>query len=168
MHIYKSVKMESAPQRKKIIVTGCNKGVGYGIVEGLCQQKIIPTVIMACRSQERASKALATLLEKYPAAEGHLSLASLDVGDFKSCEAFAATMQKDFGTIDCLMNNAGISINPDKNNEKDARATAQVNYFGTAHLSKVMLPLISDNGKIICVTSRAGTLMWVGDLSKEL
>jgi len=35
-------------------VTGCNKGVGNGIVELLSAQKDIPHIIMACRDQEKA------------------------------------------------------------------------------------------------------------------
>jgi len=39
---------------RTIIVTGSNKGIGYGIVETLCKRDNIPNIIMACRSKERA------------------------------------------------------------------------------------------------------------------
>jgi NAD(P)-dependent dehydrogenase (short-subunit alcohol dehydrogenase family) len=40
---------------KTIIVTGCNKGVGYGIVDTLCGKQGWK-VIMACRNFELAQK----------------------------------------------------------------------------------------------------------------
>jgi NAD(P)-dependent dehydrogenase (short-subunit alcohol dehydrogenase family) len=32
------------------VVTGSNKGIGYGIVENLCKLPQIPNIIMACRN----------------------------------------------------------------------------------------------------------------------
>jgi len=43
--------------QKKIVVTGCNKGIGYGIVELLCQKAEVPHIIMACRDEGRANTA---------------------------------------------------------------------------------------------------------------
>jgi NAD(P)-dependent dehydrogenase (short-subunit alcohol dehydrogenase family) len=40
---------------KTVIVTGSNKGIGYGIVDGLGQRQGWK-VIMACRDLERAKK----------------------------------------------------------------------------------------------------------------
>lgn len=113
--------MEIETKSKTIIVTGCNKGVGYGIVEGLCQKKDIPTIIMACRNAERANTAKNKLESSYSSAKGKLVVGSLDVGNFKSCEAFVAWVKDKFGQVDCLVNNAGILLNLEKNNEDDAR-----------------------------------------------
>jgi len=102
-----------------------NKGLGYGIVEGLCKQEVIPTVIMACRNEGRANTAKESLEAKYPAAKGKLVICgTLDVGDFTSCDAFVSGIQAKFGKVDCLLNNAGVSLNPPANNEADARKTA--------------------------------------------
>jgi len=40
---------------KRIIVTGCNQGIGYGIVENLVNKPY--HIIMACRNLERANAA---------------------------------------------------------------------------------------------------------------
>lgn len=40
---------------RNIIVTGSNKGIGYGIVENLAQ-KTGWNIIMACRNKELATK----------------------------------------------------------------------------------------------------------------
>ena len=67
-------------------------------------------------------------------------------------------MKDNYGQIDCLVNNAGIALNGVPNNEENARKTSQVNYFGTSYLTKELLPLIVDNGKIVSVTSSSGML----------
>lgn len=42
-------------QLKNVVVTGSNKGIGFGIVENLAQ-KAGWNIIMACRSLERATE----------------------------------------------------------------------------------------------------------------
>ena len=108
---------------RKIVVTGCNKGIGYGIVELLCQKAEVPHIIMACRDEGRANAAKQELEQKYPAAVGKIEVHTLDVGDLQSCEAFAQWVQNTHGQVDCHVNNAGIAIN-EANTEENARKTA--------------------------------------------
>ena len=42
---------------KTIIVTGCNKGIGHGIVGELMKSEKAFKIIMACRNQDLAFKA---------------------------------------------------------------------------------------------------------------
>ena len=48
-------------EKRTIIVTGCNKGIGFAIVQGLCTNKSIKTIIMACRNKDRANAAKSKL-----------------------------------------------------------------------------------------------------------
>ena len=49
-------------QHKVIVVTGCNKGIGYALVKKLYNQTEIKyEIIMACRSLERANEAVEKL-----------------------------------------------------------------------------------------------------------
>jgi carbonyl reductase 1/carbonyl reductase 3 len=43
-------------KERTVVVTGCNKGIGYGIVEHLVKCPIM-NVIMACRNVDKANKA---------------------------------------------------------------------------------------------------------------
>ena len=40
---------------KQIIITGCNKGIGYGILENLAEKSF--QIIMACRNAQLAEEA---------------------------------------------------------------------------------------------------------------
>jgi NAD(P)-dependent dehydrogenase (short-subunit alcohol dehydrogenase family) len=53
---------------KTVIVTGSNKGVGYGIVDNLAGKPGYK-IIMACRNTELANKSKQELLAKHPKAE---------------------------------------------------------------------------------------------------
>lgn len=71
---------------KKVIVTGCNKGVGFGIIRNLYQKPY--KIIMACRSLELAKKSKEDLEKEFPHAKGQLFLQELDVSNFKSIDSF--------------------------------------------------------------------------------
>lgn len=43
-------------KERTVVVTGCNKGIGYGLVEHLVKCPIM-NVIMACRNVDKANKA---------------------------------------------------------------------------------------------------------------
>lgn len=77
---------------KKVVVTGCNKGVGYGIIRNLFQKPY--KIIMACRSLESAKKSKADLEKEFPQAQGQLFLQELDVSNFKSIESFVKNISQ--------------------------------------------------------------------------
>ena len=56
---------------KNIIVTGSNKGIGFGIAKHLASSQGW-NVIMACRNLELGEKSKAEILEKFPNASVHL------------------------------------------------------------------------------------------------
>ena len=114
--------MEKSTSRK-IIVTGANKGIGYGIVEALCQKKEVPYVVMACRSKEGAEKAKEQLEHKYPAAVGKLVVGIVDVADYESIDQFIDWIGEKLGHVDCLVNNAGIAFKDPGITEDMARKT---------------------------------------------
>jgi NAD(P)-dependent dehydrogenase (short-subunit alcohol dehydrogenase family) len=58
-------------QLKNIIVTGSNKGIGFGIAAHIASQQGW-NLILACRNVELGQKALQELKEKNPNASIHL------------------------------------------------------------------------------------------------
>lgn len=95
---------------KTIVVTGSNKGIGYGIVENLAQKQGW-NIVMACRNMELANKAKDELKGRFPNAELHTE--SLDVTKADSIQNFINTVAEKYKQIDVLINNAGVAAKGD-------------------------------------------------------
>ena len=70
---------------KNIIVTGSNKGIGFGIAEHLASVGGWK-VIMACRNVELGEKSREEIKAKH--ADASVQLEKLDVSDSKSIDSF--------------------------------------------------------------------------------
>ena len=81
-------------EAKKVLVTGGNRGIGKGIVEGFLGNG--NEVLATCRD-----------VSKFPFENDKLTVAELDISDVDSVENFKKTVD-DFGP-EILVNNAGIT-----------------------------------------------------------
>lgn len=95
---------------RNIIVTGSNKGIGYGIVENLAQKEGW-NIIMACRSLDRANQSRTELLSRFPNAKLHVE--QLDVSNPESITNFLKVVAEKYKSIDVLINNAGVAAKGD-------------------------------------------------------
>jgi 2-deoxy-D-gluconate 3-dehydrogenase len=86
------------------IVTGGNRGIGFGMARGLARAGA--RIVVAARDQSRSEEAVRELL-----ALGSDALAiAVDVTDERSVEALIAQAVERCGRLDILVNNAGINI----------------------------------------------------------
>lgn len=52
--------------QKVVLVTGSNKGIGYGIIETLLEKKLKLVIILSARNEELGKKSYELLSSKYP------------------------------------------------------------------------------------------------------
>lgn len=91
-------------ENKVSIITGATRGIGKGIAELFADQG--SHVIFTYVSSDEKARALEAELEaKGVKARGY----KFNVADYKACEDMAAEVVKDFGSIDVVVNNAGIT-----------------------------------------------------------
>lgn len=79
-----------------------------------------------------------------------------DVGNERDVETMADTVADRLGTVDVLVNNAGIRVDPRPVTEADEEswdAILDVNLKGAAFCSKHVIPLMDDGGSVINVSS---------------
>jgi len=148
-----------ASPSKVSVVTGGNKGIGYAICRGLCNQ-VGGTVILTARNEQFGRAAVAKLKE-----EGYETVfEQLDITDTYSIVKFKERVTNYYGGIDILCNNAGIAYkcaSTDPLMEK-AVNTLETNLVGTWNVTNYLLPLMKAGGRICNVSSMCGILdrMW--------
>ena len=135
-----------------VLVTGANKGIGYGIAKhlGLSGWK----VIIGARDKERADKAISELES---AGVNVLGWVNVELRDLNSIEQAAKEINEKYADLSLLVNNAGIpgdmSVDSEHTELSDIKETLDVNFIGTFALTKSLLPLLVKNqGRIANVT----------------
>ena len=148
--------------KKKIaLVTGSNKGLGFETCRQLARLGII--VILSSRNFSKGKIPSKLLVE-----EGlNILFYQLDVSNQVNISRIANQIEKQFGQLDILVNNAAIlydtwqnAINADLDVVYQALMT---NLFGPWRLSQVCIPIMKRNkyGRIVNVSSGAGSLHYM-------
>ncbi len=137
---------------KTVLITGANKGIGYGIAKhlGLSGWKIL----VGARNQERAEKAISELRALGIDVPG---LVNIELTDLASLEKVSKEINEKYPELSLLVNNAGIpgdmSVDSLHTELSDIKETLDVNFIGTFVLTKALTPLLSRNGgRIVNVT----------------
>lgn len=152
------------------LVTGGNKGIGREIAAQLAD--LGHTIVIGARSLERGEATAAELR----AAGGNVTAVALDVTDSESVAAAAKTVQEQFGRLDALVNNAGISHQPGADfagqvprfaDVDHIRHVFETNVFGVITVTSAFLPLLrrSIAPRIVNVSSSAGSLASISDFA---
>ncbi|KAM6497362.1 hypothetical protein JOM56_007835 [Amanita muscaria] len=123
---------------KVILVTGANTGIGYELVRLLAQKG--HRVYLAARN-ETAGQEAATKLNL------DVKYVHLDVTDVESIKAAKATIEKDEGRLDVLVNNAATGeYDKDQNATRVdvsvVRSSLEVNLIGLIQTTTTFLPLL--------------------------
>ncbi len=148
------------------LITGANKGIGLQIAKDLAGHGF--TVLVGSRKLENGEAAAKTI-----GADAHA--VQLDVTDQASIDAAATRVRGEFGRLDVLMNNAGISHagRPGRKFENlgdvnslttapldDVRMVFETNVFGVIAVTQAMLPLLREApaGRIVVTASSGGSV----------
>ena len=149
-----------AQDKKVALVTGANRGIGYETAKQLGEQGV--TVVVAARKQSDAEATAAKLkaegVDAYPV--------KLDVTSAADREAAAQYIDKTFGKLDILINNAGIasstgfSVVNSQTSDEDLVNVFQTNLFAVVALTRTLLPLLkkAPAARIVNLSSILGSL----------
>ncbi len=130
---------------KIALVTGANKGIGFGIAKHLGKSGW--KVVIGARNEQRALKAIDTLK-----ADGIdvLGWVNIELKDLANVSQTAAEVKDKYPELSLLVNNAGIpgdmSVDSEHTEISTLRETLDVNFIGTFALTKALIPLIAKNG----------------------
>lgn len=136
---------------KTFIVTGANTGLGFETTKALVERNA--TVIMACRSLEKADQAIGAIRKN--TTNGTLVACHLDLASFESIVDFVENIKSNYGKFNGLINNAGLAIP-----KWDLKTTDNIElHFGTNHLGHFLLTRLlferieANSARIVVVSS---------------
>lgn len=138
---------------KTIWITGASSGIGKSLALALNSHSC--NLILSSRREEELAKVKALCGNT-----DNISILPLDLKNYKEMEILTQKAISFYGTIDVLVNNAGIS---QRSLIKDTQLEVykqlmDVNYMGTVALSKAILPhfIANQSGHYVTVTSLMG------------
>ena len=145
-----------------IVVTGGNRGIGFEICRQLARRGA--QVVLTARNSNAGLEAVKQLAAQKLSARFH----PLDVTNSESVAAARDSLERTFGRLDVLINNAGIVSDDDASGIEvklpTVRATLETNTLASLHLAQTLVPLLKRNrtGRIVNMSSGMGALSDMG------
>ena len=152
---------------KTALITGATQGIGACIAKRLAEDGF--NIAINCRSEQEKENGGLAVQEACRAfgVEAECFIAS--VSDFAACGEMAAAVKERFGSIDVLVNNAGVTKDGliARMTEEQFDFVANVNYKGVFNMIRHVTPVMMKqrSGRIINVTSVAGLYGNAGQLN---
>jgi NAD(P)-dependent dehydrogenase (short-subunit alcohol dehydrogenase family) len=140
-----------------VLVTGANRGIGQELARQLALRG--DAVVLTARELAKAERAATALPVHQRVLAGRL-----DVTDSASIQQVAADLDRRYGRLDVLVNNAAIHYDTWQHagtaDLQIVREALEVNLLGAWRVSLTLLPLLraSRHGRIVNVSSEAGSL----------
>jgi NAD(P)-dependent dehydrogenase (short-subunit alcohol dehydrogenase family) len=136
---------------KICLVTGANTGHGKAVSAALA--KMGATVVMGCRSRERAEPARTQMISN--SGNECISVLPLDLASQQSVRDAADRFQSEHGALDVLVNNAGAWWADRRLSPDGVELVWATNVLGPLLLTQLLLPSVraSGAGRIVNVSS---------------
>ncbi|KAI2470714.1 NAD(P)-binding protein [Annulohypoxylon bovei var. microspora] len=156
----------ASSDKKIVLVTGANTGLGYEIIKALYQTDIPYEIIVGCRTISKGEDAIAKLQEETTSkSPSSLSALQVDLNSDASLEAAAQTLEAKHGRVDALVHNGGASFDPEvrpggMSLRAAFNATWDTNVSGTHVLTTLCVPLLlrSADPRLLFVTSGTSSM----------
>lgn len=142
-----------------ILVSGGNRGIGLETCRALAAREA--RVLLGARKLSEGESAVKLL-----ASSGDVTPVALDVADPRSVAALKVRVEKDFGVLDVLVNNAGVysQANVLEASEEEIASVLQTNVLGAWRLCRAFVPAMKarGRGRVVNVSSGMGQLSSMG------
>lgn len=137
-----------------VIVTGASEGIGHQLALQLANQGAC--LVLAARTVEK----LEEVAEQCRQSGSHVLVIPTDVAHQQQCQNLIEKTVREYGSIDTLINNAGISMWARFEEIEDLSLLEhimRVNYFGSVYCTYYALPYLKKSlGRIVGISSLTG------------
>ena len=143
---------------KLVLITGASSGIGEALAKRYGRTGT--RVLLLARNTAR----LAAVADAVRQKGGTATAFSIDLADAEAIEDTSATIAREIGIPDVLINNAGAGrwLPLLKTTAREALAMIEVPYLAAFNLTRAFLPymLTRGSGAIACVTSPGSYVVW--------
>ncbi|EIW73381.1 hypothetical protein TREMEDRAFT_24262 [Tremella mesenterica DSM 1558] len=157
-----------------VLVTGANTGLGLEIVRALFNSSVTYTLILACRSLDKAIKAIELVKNDYPESKSEAWGVELDVENDESIKNCFEVVSGKVDRLDVLVNNAGKWFSSSFYDTMSIREiwnkTWDINVTGTHIVTHTFAPLLlsSHSPRLLFITSGVSSLSATEDSTLPL
>lgn len=132
--------------KKNIVITGTSRGIGFELAKQFA----------AAGHQVIALSRNSSPLEKIN--HDNILAISTDLMNENSLEKAASTILEKFGSVDILINNAGMLVNKpfEELTSEDFLKVYQVNVFAVAQLTQKLIPNMKRGSHVVTISSMGG------------
>ena len=134
---------------EQIIVTGASAGIGTEITRILARKGY--SIIMACRNMQKARQVCDDIIKD--TGNKNVMVLPVNLSSLGSILDFSETIKERGYRVKALINNAGTMCKEFQTTRDGFETTVGVNYVGAYLLTRLMIPLLSDDGRVINTTS---------------
>lgn len=140
-------------QNKVILITGGSSGIGRACANKFGAEGY--SVVISGRNEAKLSEAVEALKKVGVKVTGVVGDVSIEL----DCKRMVETAIAEYGSLDVLINNAGMSMRAIFTDVESSviRKLMEINFFGTLYCTKFAIPhLLKKKGSVIGVSSIAG------------
>ncbi len=136
----------------RVLITGATRGLGLAMTSQLLADG--HQVVMTARDESRGLATAAELRRDHPGSE--LDLRYVDVSSPAAIDRLLGELVADGRPLDAVINNAGVIVGPDARalTPEGVELTLATNAFGPMRLTEGLAPLLSDDARVLALTSR--------------
>ena len=153
---------------KNIFITGGNRGIGKGLVEIFSENN---KVFFSARNKQKAKSVIESIGNE------NIDYVIMDVADERNVLNGIESLKEKTGSIDILINNAGIlipglkhKIDAVETDDESILKTFNINTVGVLRVCKAVLPMMQPKSRIINISSGMGQMegMATGSIAYRL
>lgn len=136
---------------KVVLITGATDGIGFKTAEKMAEKR--HTLLLHGRNKAKLREAKASIVERFPETEIKTFIA--DFSKLDKVVELAKSIEARFEKIDVLINNAGVFKTSNPRNADGVDTRFLVNTLAPFVLTKMLLPTLGKNGRVVNLSSAA-------------